>query len=67
MYPDARAALIAVEGLSELVDREIPVQGLLNDARNIEERVRDAFARAQSMALPPPDSDDDDDNVPMVS
>ena len=65
MYPDARAALIAVEGLSELMDREIPVQGLLDDARNIEERVREAFERAQAMALPAPD-DDDDDDVPMV-
>ncbi|MEC9263971.1 MAG: PAC2 family protein, partial [Candidatus Thermoplasmatota archaeon] len=65
MYPDARAALIAIEGLSELIDQEIPVQGLLDDARNIEERVREAFERAQSMALPPPDTDDEDD-VPMV-
>ena len=65
LYPDARAALIAIEGLSELIDREIPVQGLLDDARNIEERVREAFERAQSMALPPPDTDDEDD-VPMV-
>jgi len=65
MYPDARAALIAVEGLSELMDREIPVQGLLDDARNIEERVREAFERAQAMALPAP-GDDDDDDVPMV-
>ena len=64
MYPDARAALIAVEGLSELMDREIPVQGLLDDARNIEEKVREAFERAQAMALPAPD-DDDDDDVPM--
>jgi predicted ATP-grasp superfamily ATP-dependent carboligase len=66
MYPDARAALIAVEGLSELMDREIPVQGLLDDARNIEERVREAFERAQAMALPAPSSEDDDDDVPMV-
>jgi predicted ATP-grasp superfamily ATP-dependent carboligase len=66
MYPDARAALIAVEGLSELMDREIPVQGLLDDARNIEERVREAFERAQAMALPAPSDDDDEDDVPMV-
>lgn len=66
MYPDARAALIAVEGLSELMDREIPVQGLLDDARNIEEKVREAFERAQAMALPAPSSEDDDDDVPMV-
>ena len=66
MSPDARAALIAGEGLSELMDREIPVQGLLDDARNIEERVREAFERAQAMALPAPGDDDDDDDVPMV-
>ena len=65
MYPDARAALIAVEGVSELIDREIPIQELLNDARNIEERVREAFNRAQKTALPAP-SDDDDDEVQMI-
>jgi len=64
MYPDARAALIAVEGVSELIDREIPIQELLNDARNIEERVREAFNRAQKTALPAPS--DDDDEVQMI-
>jgi uncharacterized protein len=67
MYPDARAALIAVEGVSELIDREIPIQDLLNDARNIEERVREAFSRSQKTALPAPnDDDDDDDEVQMI-
>jgi hypothetical protein len=42
------------------------VKGLLEDAKNIEERVREAFERAQAMALPPPGIDDDDDDVPMV-
>ena len=65
MYPDARAAIIAVEGLSELVGVEVPVEGLLEDARNIEERVREAFEKAQSNALPAPDSDDDEDDVPI--
>jgi|TARA_B100002019_G_scaffold7411_1_gene5910 uncharacterized protein len=65
MYPDARAALIAVEGLSELVGLEVPVEGLLEDARNIEERVREAFDKAQASALPAPDSGDDEDDVPM--
>ena len=65
MYPDARAAIIAVEGLSELLGTEVPVEGLLEDARNIEERVREAFEKAQSNALPAPDSDDDEDDVPM--
>ncbi len=66
MYPDARAALIAVEGVSELIDREIPIQDLLNDARNIEERVREAFSRSQKAALPAPNDDDDDDEVQMI-
>ena len=67
MYPDARAALIAVEGVSELIDREIPIQDSLNDARNIEERVREAFSRSQKTALPAPnDDDDDDDEVQMI-
>ena len=65
MYPDARAAIIAVEGLSELVGIDVPVEGLLEDARNIDERVREAFEKAQSNALPAPDSDDDEDDVPM--
>ena len=60
MYPDARAALVAVEGVSELLDMEIPVNSLLEDARNIEEKVREAFTRANSIALPAPDSDEDD-------
>ncbi len=60
MYPDARAALVAIEGLSELLDVEIPVNSLLKDARNIEEKVREAFERAQSIALPAPDDEEDD-------
>ena len=65
MYPDARAALIAIDGLSALMDLEIPVQDLLEDAKNIEEKVREAFERAQSTALPAPGPDDEDD-VPMI-
>ena len=66
MYPDARAALIAIEGLSELTDIAIPVKGLLEDAKNIEERVREAFERAKSTALPAPEFEEDDDDVRMV-
>ena len=66
MYPDARAALLAIEGLTDLLDLEIPVQGLLEDARAIEEKVREAFERAQSNALPAPGEDRDDDEVRMV-
>ena len=66
MYPDARAALLTIEGVADLLDMEIPVQGLLEDARAIEERVREAFERAQANALPAPDDDRDDDEVRMV-
>jgi len=65
MYPDARAALIAIDGLSDLMDMEIPVQELLEDAKEIEQKVREAFERAQSTALPAPGPDDEDD-VPMM-
>ena len=52
--------------VSELLDREIPIQDLLDDARKIEERVREAFNRAQKTALPAPSDEDDDDEVQMV-
>ena len=42
---------------------EIPVNDLLDDARNIEEKVREAFERAQSIALPAPENDEDE--LPM--
>ena len=66
VYPDARAALIAVESLCDLMDIEIPVQTLLDEAREIENRVREAFERAQSSALPAPRDDPDDDEISMV-
>ena len=57
MYPDARAAAFATEAVSELVDREIPLGELLEDARKIEENVREMFKRSQSM-LPAPEGYD---------
>ena len=57
--------MIAIDGLSDLMDLEIPVQDLLEDAKNIEEKVREAFERAQSTSLPAPGPDDEDD-VPMI-
>ncbi len=54
MYPDARAAAIATEAVSELLDREIPLNELLEDARKIEANVRDMFERSASM-LPAPE------------
>ena len=58
--------MIAIEGLSELTGIEIPVKGLLEDAKNIEERVREAFERAKSTALTAPGFEEDDDDVRMV-
>ena len=57
MYPDARAAAIATEAVSEIIDREIPLNELLDDARKIEENVREMFERSQSM-LPAPEGYD---------
>tara|TARA_B100001996_G_scaffold563_1_gene570 strand:+ start:364 stop:1128 length:765 start_codon:yes stop_codon:yes gene_type:complete len=57
MYPDARSAAFATEALSELIDFEIPLDELLEDARKIEDNVRDMFERSQSM-LPAPEGYD---------
>ena len=65
-YPDARAALIAVEALCDLMDIEIPVQTLLDEAREIENRVREVFERAQASALPAPTDEPEDDEISMV-
>ncbi|GIS44978.1 MAG: hypothetical protein Ct9H90mP16_20480 [Candidatus Poseidoniales archaeon] len=44
LYPDARAAAFATEAVSELLDREIPLDELLEDARKIEENVRECLS-----------------------
>jgi uncharacterized protein len=49
MYPDARAAAIATEAVAELIDREIPLGDLLEDARRIEDNIREMFDKSQSM------------------
>ena len=68
MYPDARAAAFATEAVSELVDREIPLGELLEDARKIEDNVREMFERSQSM-LPAPEGYDvsQSQDDPMVN
>ena len=58
MYPDARAAALAVEAISELTGVDIPLSSLLEDARRIEDSVREVFENSQTM-LPAPDSDVD--------
>jgi predicted ATP-grasp superfamily ATP-dependent carboligase len=68
LYPDARAAAFATEAVSELVDREIPLGELLEDARKIEDNVREMFERSQSM-LPAPEGYDvsQSQDDPMVN
>ena len=68
MYPDARAAAFATEAVSELLDREIPLDELLEDARKIEDNVREMFERSQSM-LPAPEGYDvsQSQDDPMVN
>ena len=58
--------MIAVEALCDLMDIEIPVQTLLDEAREIENRVREVFERAQASALPAPSDEPDDDEISMV-
>ena len=48
------------------MDIEIPVQTLLDEAREIENRVREVFEKAQAAALPPPTDNSDDDEISMV-
>jgi predicted ATP-grasp superfamily ATP-dependent carboligase len=58
MYPDARAAALAIEAISELTEIEIPLSSLLEDARKIEDSVREVFENSQTM-LPAPDEKQD--------
>ena len=59
MYPDARAAALAIEAISELFDIDIPLSSLLEDARRIEDSVREVFENSQTMLPSPPESQDD--------
>ena len=58
MYPDARAAAMAVEAVSDLTGIDIPLSSLLEDARKIEDSVREVFENSQTM-LPAPEEDVD--------
>ena len=58
MYPDARAAAIAIEAVSDLTGLEIPLGDLLENAREIENSVRDVFENTATM-LPAPEENDD--------
>jgi predicted ATP-grasp superfamily ATP-dependent carboligase len=60
MYPDARAAALVVEAVSEMTEIDIPLSKLLEDARSIENSVREVFESSQTF-LPAPDSQVEDD------
>ena len=58
MYPDARAAALAIEAVCDLTGLEIPLTELLENAREIENSVKDVFEKSMTM-LPAPDENDD--------
>ena len=58
MYPDARAAALAIESVTDLTGIDIPLSSLLEDARKIEDSVREVFENSQTM-LPAPDEEID--------
>ena len=58
MYPDARAAALAIEAVCDLTDLEIPLTELLENAREIENSVREVFEKSMTM-LPAPEQQDD--------
>jgi len=57
MYPDARAAAIAVEAVSDLTGLDIPLGPLLENAREIEDSVRNIIENSGPM-LPAPERND---------
>ena len=57
MYPDARAAALAIEAVSDLTGID-PLSSLLEDARKIEDSVREVFENSQTM-LPAPEDEID--------
>ena len=57
MYPDVRAAAVAIEAITELTGKEIPLSKLLENARTIEQSVQEIIESATPL-LPSPDDDD---------
>ena len=55
---DARAAALAIEAVCDLTGLEIPLTELLENAREIENSVREVFEKSMTM-LPAPDEKDD--------
>lgn len=56
MFPDARAAALAVEAVAELTGIEIPLSELLENAQNIEDSVRNVIEQSRTM-LPGPEDE----------
>ena len=52
MYPDARAAALAVEAVTDLTGIDIPLSSLLEDARKIEDSVRGIRKLTNDAAAP---------------
>ena len=65
MYPDARAAALAIEAIGELTGLDVPLEDLLADAREIESRVQEMFDKTRQM-LPAPEDEAGDRADPMV-
>lgn len=65
MFPDARAAVLALEAISDLIQKDIPLTELAQKAVEIEERVREVFSSLPT-ALPEPKSSEDDEDDPMI-
>lgn len=56
MFPDARAAALAVEAVAELTGIEIPLSELLENAQNIEDSVRNVIEQSRTL-LPGPEDE----------
>ena len=67
LYPDARAAALAVEAIGELTGIEIPLTELLENAQTIESSVQEVIENSRTM-LPAPEIDvlDDPSRDPSV-
>ena len=57
MYPDVRAAAVAIEAITEMTGKEIPLSKMLENARSIEQSVQEIIESATPL-LPSPDDDE---------
>ena len=55
MYPDVRAAAVAIEAITEMTGKEIPLSTMLENARSIEQSVQEIIEGTP--LLPSPDED----------